>query len=64
MEMSFWYEVEDIVSQCFLYEDVSLDEKGEEIHLYLYSDEFGAVYASVSVELRETNNHLAEDIND
>ena len=39
--MSKWYDVKK--------EDISFSEKGDEIHFYLYSDDFGAVYCSAIV---------------
>ena len=40
--MSVWYDPKK--------EDLSLSKDMAELHAYLYSDEFGAVYASLKVD--------------
>lgn len=41
--MSHWYEVKK--------EDIDFSDDGEEVHLWLYQDKFGNVYASVKKEV-------------
>lgn len=40
--MSMWYEPKG--------EDISYSEDGKELHTYLFSDDFGAVYVSFEIE--------------
>ena len=40
--MSYWYDVAE--------EDIDLSNDKEEIHFYLYQDNFGAVYCSAKVK--------------
>jgi len=40
--MSHWYNVPK--------EDMSLSDEKDELHLWLYSDKLGSIYASVKVE--------------
>lgn len=41
--MSFWYEAK--------LEDVDMSVAKDELHIYLYSDDNGAVYCSVSMDI-------------
>ena len=40
--MSFWYDLEK--------DDIDLSEDNKEIHLFLYQDNLGCVYASIKVQ--------------
>lgn len=40
--MSYWYEPKDV--------DIDVDREGRSVDIYLYSDKFGAVYASLSFD--------------
>ncbi len=57
--MSYWYEPK--------LEDIDLTEDGDEMHIYLKSDEHGAIYCSLKVEdVREILNYAnpVEEVTD
>lgn len=47
--MSYWHEKKK--------EDIGFSDDGKELHIYLYSDDNGAVY--VSVEVKEVEKKLS-----
>ncbi len=55
--MSFWYDKEK--------EDISFSNDGKELHIYLDSDNNGAIYASVKVEdVRKSLEELDSSTNE